>query len=142
MFSKIASTLGAAAVVAAAMLGFTAQAQAAPGCSSVTQIGSTGYITNSAGTQIASVKQYKGCNKNYAYTYVWESFRSSHSQWYFCASVAKEDGGRPTLMDTRCELNKAEVWSSGASTLSSCTHAAGLIQWGSNERQGKSSTRC
>jgi hypothetical protein len=45
-------------------------------------------------------------------------------------------------MDTRCELNKAEVWSSGADTLSSCTHAAGLIQWGSNERQGKSSTRC
>ncbi|KJK33408.1 hypothetical protein UK23_46260, partial [Lentzea aerocolonigenes] len=37
----------------------TAQAEQAPGCSSTTQIGSTGYIKK-GNTTIASVKQFKG----------------------------------------------------------------------------------
>lgn len=144
MFSKIASTLGAAVVVGGAMLGITspAQAESAPGCSSVTQIGSTAYITN-GGTNIGSVKQFKGCNKNWAYTYVWEGFRSSHNSWFVCTSIARERAGEnPLLMDLKCQSNKADNWSEGANTLADCTHAVGKIEWGSNNRNARTSTRC
>ena len=143
MFSKIASTLGAAVVVGGAMLGIAAPAHAesAPGCGPVTQIGSTAYIT-SGGNNIGSVKQFKGCGKNWAYTYVWEGFRSSHNSWYVCTSVAKEKPGNDELVDLNCTSNKADNWSSGANTLSDCTHAVGNIQWGSNEPMARTSTRC
>ena len=39
------------------------------------QIGATAYVTV-GGQTAASVKQYKGCGKNYAYTYVWQQYRA------------------------------------------------------------------
>jgi hypothetical protein len=143
MFSKIASTLGAAVVVGGAMLGITAPAHAesAPGCGPVTQIGSTGYVM-SGGTKIGSVKQFKGCNKNWAYLYVWEGFRSSHSSWDVCISIATGSGPRFELEGLQCNGNKADNWSEGTSTLNVCTHAIGNIQWGSNEPNGKTDIRC
>lgn len=143
MFSKIASIIGAAAVVTGAMLGFTAPAQAesAPGCGPVTQIGSTAYI-KSGGTNIGSVKQFKGCNKNWAYVYVWEGFRSSHSNWEVCVSVATGSSAPYTLEGLKCHSNKADNWSSGTNTLSVCTHAVGNIRWGSNEPKASTSIRC
>jgi hypothetical protein len=143
MFNKIASTVGAAVIVGGAMLGLTspAQAESAPGCSSVTQIGSTGYI-KSGGSNIGSVKQFKGCNKNWAYVYVWESFRNSHSNWDVCVSVASGRSEPFTLEDLQCYGKKADNWSSGAKTLSVCTHAVGNIQWGTNKPNGKTDIRC
>jgi hypothetical protein len=141
MFSRIASAIGATALIGGALLGFTAPAQAesAPGCGSVTQIGSTAYI-KSGGVNIASVKQFKGCNKNWAYTYVWQGFRDSHSgTWWACTGITNG-----TLVDYKCGGNhQAEVWSSGANTLSDCTKAYGQLEWGgSGEGSAATDQRC
>jgi hypothetical protein len=142
MFIRIASAVGTAALVTGAMLGIAspANAETNPSCGSVTQIGSTAYI-KSGGTTIASVKQFKGCNKNWSYTYVWESFRSSHSgNWWACSGVS---AGSQGLVDYKCGGNhQAEVWSSGANTLSVCTKAYGQLEWSNGEGSAATDQRC
>ncbi|EWM13616.1 hypothetical protein [Kutzneria sp. 744] len=124
--SKIAKMAAVAAFAVPVLVGAagTAQASTPSGCSSVTQIGSTAYIT-AGGQTMASVKQYKGCNKNYAYLYMWEGYRSSHSSWSVCTSIVTNGGH--TLEDESCgtRANPVEIWSFGASTLSQCTQALG-----------------
>ncbi|MEV6239880.1 hypothetical protein [Lentzea sp. NPDC051838] len=130
MFSKIAGVVGASVLALGGMLAIAspASAETNPHCSRVTQIGSTAYI-KSGGTNIASVKQFKGCNKNWSYTYVWEGFRNSHKNvnWWACSGVTNG-----TLVDYMCGGNhQAEVWSTGANTISDCTKAYGQLEWGS-----------
>jgi hypothetical protein len=135
-----AGVFGAAAALAAAAgiaLASPASAETNPSCSSVTQIGSTAYATQNGAT-IASVKQFKGCGKNWAYTYVWESYRASHSGWDACSSIVVGN----TLKDLQCGgIGQVEVWSSGADTLSDCTFALGNVD-ASGTTEGKTSTRC
>lgn len=95
-------------------------ADSAPGCSSVSQIGTTAQLVVS-GQTFASVKQYVGCNKNYAYIYVWQSWRDSHSSWDDCTSIVVGS----TFEDANCGHNAIEVWSFGANTVSQCTEAEG-----------------
>ncbi|MGC9669434.1 hypothetical protein ACNTMW_23120 [Planosporangium sp. 12N6] len=124
------ATLGTAASLAAVTA--PAYAESAPGCSSTVQIGSTSYITV-GGSTFASVKQFKGCNKNWAYVYVWSSYRSSHSHWEACAAVGNVDNS--ALEGTKCNYsNPVEVWSSGTNTLSNCTQAIGWIPDGASAR--------
>ncbi|GIG62985.1 hypothetical protein Lfu02_73570 [Longispora fulva] len=123
--SKIAKIATVAALAVPILIGAagTANASTPSGCSSVTQIGGTSYLTV-GGETMASVKQYKGCGKNYAYLYVWAGYRSHHSSWDACASIVT-DGGH-TIQDVNCGgPNPVEVWSFGASTLSQCTQALG-----------------
>ncbi|MCU1681428.1 MAG: hypothetical protein JWQ81_2167 [Amycolatopsis sp.] len=126
--SKIAKMAQIATVAALALpvlvgVAGTAQASTPAGCSSVTQIGSTAYLTV-GGQTMASVKQYKGCSKNYSYLYVWDGYRSTHSSWQACTSVVTNGGH--TLEDENCGGSKTvEIWSFGASTLSQCTQALG-----------------
>ncbi|MGI5504939.1 hypothetical protein [Lentzea sp. CA-135723] len=143
MFSRIASVAGAAAIVGGAMLGVTspANAETVPGCGSLPPIGTTAYVM-SGGTKIGSVKQFAGCGKNYAYTYVWEGFRSTHDNWEVCVSVATGSSAPYTLEGLKCISNKADNWSSGTSTLSQCTHAVGNVKWGSNHPTARTSIRC
>jgi hypothetical protein len=119
--------LGVAAVAAAltvAGLGSgVAQAESAPGCSSTVQIGSTAYITY-GGETIASVKQFKGCNKNWAYTYVWDQFRAKHSDYVIASYI---DGGTDPLGYTVSATGARENWSYGTNTLSICTRADGWV---------------
>jgi hypothetical protein len=113
----------AAALTVAGLGSGTAQAESAPGCSSTVQIGSTAYVTY-GGETIASVKQFKGCNKNWAYTYVWDQFRAKHPSYYLIAFIEVGDdpyGYKESAPEAR------ELWSSGTSTLSVCTRAAGAI---------------
>lgn len=63
-----------------------AAAESPPGCIDVDQIGGTAYIKWD-GQTVASVKQYKGCGKNYAYTYAWQSFRDDYSSWQVTAWI-------------------------------------------------------
>ncbi|GAA2234279.1 MULTISPECIES: hypothetical protein [Kitasatospora] len=105
----------------------TAQASTPSGCSSVTQIGSTAYL-NVGGETMASVKQYKGCGKNYSYLYVWQSYRSAHSDWDACAAIVTNGGH--SVQDPQCGHNEVELWSLGADTLSQCTQALG---WNGND---------
>ncbi|MFC0545898.1 hypothetical protein [Kutzneria chonburiensis] len=119
--------LGVAAVAAAltvAGLGSgVAQAESAPGCSSTVQIGSTAYITY-GGQTIASVKQFKGCNQNWAYTYVWDQFRSKRTDYTIDTYI---DAGSDPLGYQVSGRGAHELWSQGTNTLSVCTQAAGAI---------------
>ncbi len=122
----------------------TAHAEQAPGCSETTvQIGSTGYVKRN-GVTLASVKQFVGCGKNWAYTYVWDSlankpgsFNSSAAMWFDGAmNHASNVNGR----------DKQHVWSLGTKTLNKCTRAYGEV-WGIDPGStpvywGQSSERC
>jgi hypothetical protein len=125
------------AVVAASVLGTvvlgvaggtSAYAESPPSCSSTVQIGSTAYLTV-GGQTFASIKQFKGCGKNWGYVYVWAGYRSSHRSWSDCASVSVTNSsgvGEHDLEGLVCSSNKVETWSTGTNTLSSCTEASGM----------------
>ncbi|MFE2347898.1 hypothetical protein ACWEPB_14885 [Kitasatospora cineracea] len=125
VFAKLATVAALAVPMLVAVPG-TASASTTSGCSSVTQIGSTAYL-NVGGQTMASVKQYKGCGKNYSYLYVWEGYRSTHSSWNVCAAIVTNGGH--DVQDPQCDRNVVEIWSSGAATLSQCTQALG---WNGN----------
>jgi hypothetical protein len=136
--------LGVAAVAAAltvAGLGSgVAQAESAPGCSSTVQIGSTAYITY-GGETIASVKQFKGCNKNRAYTYVWDQYRANHTNYTIDTYI---DAGSDPLGYQVSGRGAHELWSDGTNTLSVCTRAVGAIWTTSGDFVGDAQTsqRC
>jgi hypothetical protein len=121
-----ASLLGA--VVLGVAGGAPAYAESAPSCSSTVQIGSTAYLTV-GGQTFASIKQFKGCNKNWGYVYVWAGYRSSHRSWSDCAAVSVTNSsgvGEHDLEGLVYSSNKVETWSTGTNTLSSCTEASGM----------------
>ncbi|MDQ1652999.1 MAG: hypothetical protein QOI35_2199 [Cryptosporangiaceae bacterium] len=129
----------ATVVPAMALAAAPAHAESAPGCASTTQIGSTAYVTI-GGETFASVKQFKGCGKNWAYVYVWSGYRASHSHWQACASIATMSGSHGTLVDLRCDYDSpTQVWSTGANTLADCTQAVG---WYPDVADAHTSTRC
>ncbi|MFS8102768.1 hypothetical protein LFM09_37135 [Lentzea alba] len=116
-----------AAVAAFALVGLPSVAQAAnpPGCSErMTQIGSTAYIETGVNTIAASVKQFKGCGKNWAYVWVWDSFIKPGRSFEVQASIYP-DGANPAG-GVRVR-NKQEVWSKGTNTLTVCTRASGTL---------------
>lgn len=127
--------LAAAALAVPTALVFSAPAHAEtnPHCASSVQIGATAYMTV-GGQTAASVKQYKGCGKNYAYTYVWQQYRASHGAYQVCTSIVTEF----TLHDLRC-TNGPDVWSGGANTLAVCTLALGEI---TNVADKETEVRC
>ncbi|GAA1292326.1 MULTISPECIES: hypothetical protein [Planotetraspora] len=150
MERRLAKAAGAGIIALPLVLGLSgpAHAETNPSCSSVTQIGTTAYVTT-GGQTFASVKQFKGCNKNWAYLYVWEGYRSSHSSWHACTTIATTTaaGAGNHVQDVRCNSGKfTELWSSGAATLSDCTVAVGWIGYGplpeTGEPLGRTSVRC
>ncbi|MEV4720947.1 hypothetical protein AB0J94_27430 [Micromonospora noduli] len=127
--------LAAAGLAMPAALTFAgpAHAETNPRCVDSVQIGATAYVTV-GGQTAASVKQYKGCGKNYAYTYVWQQYRASHGSYQVCTSIVTGS----TLRDLQCSSGP-EVWSLGANTLSVCTRALGGI---SDVAQKETEVRC
>jgi hypothetical protein len=135
-----------AAVLAAAAIGMTftgaAHAETNPKCSSgVTQIGSTKYLKNGSET-VASVKQFKGCNKNWAYIYVWDSWKANHKDFHLRAAIWTRNG--PEAIDYNGgDRGQQAVWSNGANTLSACTRAVGDVIWESGPNlHGSTDERC
>jgi len=117
-----------AAVAALALTGLSsgvAHAESAPGCGSVTQIGKTAYIGGDSRDAKASVKQFKGCGKNFAYVYVWDSFaaRVGDFQITVAMDVAEQIRGQKTY-----PRNKQEGWSEGTASLTQCTRAVGALK--------------
>ncbi len=149
MTSFLVKTAMAGAFALPVIVGLSAPAQAEtnPYCSSgVTQIGTTAYVT-SGGQTFASVKQFKGCNKNWSYLYVWQGWRDTHSSWDACTSVTTRSGSTTTIQDVRCNSGRfSELWSQGASTLSLCTRALGWKGYGpwpdSDDPKASTSERC
>jgi hypothetical protein len=119
-----------AAALAATLLSIgTGTAQAAetvPGCASAKQIGTTGYVQYQ-GKNIASVKQFAGCGKNFAYTWVWDAYAGSNSyrvsNWIAVIDGNEEYPGG----DIKSANNKQELWGAGASTLNKCTRAVSSV---------------
>jgi hypothetical protein len=128
-----------AAVLAAATLALTftgaAHAETNPRCSSVTQIGATKYIKSGSAT-VASVKQFKGCSKNWGYIYVWDSWKSGHSNFTASVAITRGDG---SIDENSGGRGQQEVWSNGANTLQYCTSAIGFVSGG---YYGQTEERC
>ena len=127
--------------VALSVFAFTgvAQAEKAPGCSETVQIGDTGYVKKS-GVIIASVKQFKGCGKNWAYTYVWDSHAGKPGSFYSSAAMVV-NGDRDYSSNVNGS-NKQDVWSKGTNTLSECTRAYGEVWGDGNVYWGQTDERC
>ncbi|MEU7841502.1 hypothetical protein AB0B39_11050 [Micromonospora sp. NPDC049114] len=127
--------LAAAGLAVPATMAFAgpAHAETNPRCASSVQIGATAYVTV-GGQTAASVKQYKGCGKNYAYTYVWQQYRATHGSYQVCTSIVTGS----TLRDLQCSSGP-DVWSLGANTLTVCTRALGGI---SDVAQKETEVRC
>lgn len=116
-----------AAVAAFALAGLSsgiAHAESAPGCGPVTQIGRTAYIGADAGVQLASVKQFKGCGKNWAYVYVWDSYHNQGNDYRVSAGILTSSGTKGYKKGAN---RQREVWSSGTDTLTVCTQAQGHL---------------
>jgi hypothetical protein len=129
-----------AVVLAAAAIGMTftgaAHAETNPRCTSgVTQIGSTKYIKSGSAT-VASVKQFKGCGKNWGYIYVWDSWKSSHPGFTASVAIATRDSDGEIDTDSGAR-GQQEVWSRGANTLRYCTRAYGHVSGGHNGNTGE-----
>ncbi|WP_053733660.1 hypothetical protein [Nocardia sp. NRRL S-836] len=135
--------LAVIALTAAASAGVTgtAQAERNPACpSGVTQIGSTAYVKN-YDTTVASVKQFKGCDSNWSYIYVWDQWLSGHrNDFYLITYVSTE----PNLTHgyKTGERGQRELWSRAADTLDQCTRAVGRINGDSYFLSAKTSERC
>ncbi|MEU0885975.1 hypothetical protein ABZ345_45990 [Lentzea sp. NPDC005914] len=117
-----------AAVLTAATLALTitgaAHAETNPRCTSgVTQIGSTKYLKSGNAT-VASIKQFKGCGKNWGYIYVWDSWKSGHPNFEASVAITTGDGDIDINNGRR---GQQEVWSDGANTLRFCTMAHGIV---------------
>jgi hypothetical protein len=136
--------LVSAAALAAAAAGGTlinatpAMASTPASCGSVRQIGTTRVLTV-GGMQAASVKQYYGCGYNYAYIYVWEQYRDTHSNWDLHVHVINhDDSGSDYGMGTLNNTTRAELWGAPADTAAHCTHVTGYL----NSTGGSTSTVC
>ncbi|MDX8031485.1 hypothetical protein SK803_14765 [Lentzea sp. BCCO 10_0856] len=123
---KLSATVLAAAAIALTFTG-SAHAETNPKCpSGVTKIGSTKYIKSGSAT-VASVKQFKGCGKNWGYIYVWDSWKASHGNFIAAVTITRGDGGIDENSGSR---GQQEVWSNGANTLQFCTMAYGTVSGG------------
>jgi hypothetical protein len=114
-----------------------ANAEPAPGCSSTVQIGSTAYISYQGATA-ASVKQFKGCGQNWAYTYVWDQFRAKHLDYSIETFIMMKG----YQSDSAVVKNAREQWSSGTNTLTECTQAVGILSTGDWNDYAVTDMRC
>ncbi|MEV6599666.1 hypothetical protein AB0M36_22830 [Actinoplanes sp. NPDC051346] len=130
--SILSRTLAGAAAVAAAGVVTVfnptpALASTPASCSDVRQIGSTRVLTV-GGMEAASVKQYYGCGYNYAYIYVWEQYRNTHSKWDLHVHVIDHsDSGSDYGMATLNNTTRKELWGPPANTAAHCTHVTGYL---------------
>ncbi|SDJ23099.1 hypothetical protein SAMN04488074_101850 [Lentzea albidocapillata subsp. violacea] len=136
---RFVSVAAVAAFTLAGLSSGIAHAESAPGCGPVTQIGRTAYIDQGGGP-VASVKQFKGCGKNWAYTYVWDSFHNKGHQYYVTAGIIAGGGSKGHVKGTNRDR---EVWSTGTATLSVCTYAQGsLVDNPEHAYTANTDTRC
>lgn len=136
---KRTTFVAAAALLLGVATAGQAQAESAPGCGPVTQIGRTAHVGDH-GQQWASVKQFKGCGKNWAYTYVWDSYANQPGG--FSSSAAMVVNGDRDFDSNVNGRNKQHVWSKGTNSLSDCTRAYGEVWGDGNVYWGQTDKRC
>ncbi|MDT7788512.1 MAG: hypothetical protein QOF58_6931 [Pseudonocardiales bacterium] len=136
---KILAAAAVSAAVAVTLTG-TAQAESNQYCGSVTQIGSTAYVKN-YDTTVASVKQFKGCGKNFSYIYVWDQWIASHGRDFTLRThIATRDNNSHGY--TTGARGQRELWGGPADTLDDCTRAHGEVDGSSYFLFAKTSERC
>ena len=141
--SMIRRSLAGAAVLAATAVATLvnsapAMASTPASCGSVRQIGTTRVLTV-GGMEAASVKQYYGCGYNYAYIYVWQQYRETHSNWRLYVHVIDHsDSGSDYGVGRLENTTRAELWGAPANTAAHCTHVTGYL----NSTGGSTSTVC
>jgi hypothetical protein len=140
MQRRIGAAVLAAAAVAVTLTG-TAQAETNPHCSSVTQIGATKHIKAGSET-VASVKQFKGCGKNWGYTYVWDSWKAKHGSRFRAAAGIYTRNSEGPLGYSGPGEGGQEAWSNGSNTLSLCTRGYGSVISASYSYSGLTEERC
>ncbi|MGW4727070.1 hypothetical protein [Streptomyces sp. NPDC004291] len=126
---KAAATLGALTAVAGLSLinAPSAAASTPSGCSNVSQIGST-RVLQVGGMDAASVKQYYGCGYNYAYIYVWQQFRDTHTKWNLAVHIVNHSDSGTDYGDAAVSnTTRSELWGPAANTSAFCTHATGYL---------------
>ncbi|MEV4628149.1 hypothetical protein AB0J90_17890 [Micromonospora sp. NPDC049523] len=135
----LAVTAALAAAGAVSLLNTSpAMASTPSSCSSVRQIGTTRVLTV-GGMEAASVKQYYGCGYNYAYIYVWEQYRNTHSNWdLYVHVIDHSDSGSDYGVGELNNTTRAELWGAAANTAAHCTHVTGYL----NSTGGSTSTVC
>ncbi|WP_051468799.1 hypothetical protein [Actinomadura oligospora] len=117
-------------------------------CSDAYQVGSTKVVSDENGQPAMSIKQYwsPSCRQNFAYAYVWQSFRSSHpGTWtvdvgeiWVQSPGVEVDGGHRITYDTR----QADFWSPGFAGAGRCTYADAALFFGSYSSSGQTDQRC
>jgi hypothetical protein len=131
---KRSALIAAGAVLLGLVTANNALAESAPGCGPVTQIGNTAYVGDH-GQRWASVKQFKGCGKNWAYVYTWTETHNAGAPYTpeliviekWAHKDAREPYGHEGLKKGR--YRQKELWSGGANTLDTCTSA--YVEWNS-----------
>ncbi|WP_439664176.1 hypothetical protein ACSHWB_23645 [Lentzea sp. HUAS TT2] len=139
--------VAAAALLLGVVTSGQAHAESAPGCGPVTQIGSTAYI-GSGGQKWASVKQFKGCGKNWAYIYTWDSVHNAGAPYTPLFVIIAKWGNEWSREPYGHEGRKAggyrqqELWSYGTNTLDTCTNAFAEWSSGAATYRAETSIRC
>jgi hypothetical protein len=143
---KRTTFIAAAALLLGVVTSGQAQAESAPGCGPVTQIGATAYI-GSGGQKWASVKQFKGCGKNWAYIYTWTDVHNAGAP--YTPAIVIEKWGGPNYHEPygfaggkHGSYRQKELWSGGANTLDVCTSAHGEWEVDGSLYQVSTEIRC
>ncbi|SDI21545.1 hypothetical protein SAMN05192558_101101 [Actinokineospora alba] len=147
---KLRSLLLAAGLASLSVLGLAGTAQAADkipaGCTGARQLGSTAYVTNGAGANIASVKQYYGvCDgtpKNWSYVYVWQSFFDTGKSYHVKAGIITANSGGQALGFRSAARPTREIVSVPVATTGVCTRAWGGLDLSTGTRTAQTAWDC
>ncbi|MCU1681427.1 MAG: sle [Amycolatopsis sp.] len=147
---SVAATLTALALAVTPMIVAAAPASASTikSCSDAYQVGSTKVLNDEHQQPAMSVKQYwsPSCHENFAYAFVWQSFRTSHpGTWSMTiGEIWVQSSGVETnpVANSAVDTRQAEIWSPGFAGSGRCTYAEGALLYGSYETDGKTDKRC
>lgn len=138
----------AIAVTPAVAAAAPASAATAASCSDRYQVGSTKVVPDEHGQSAMSIKQYwsPACQENFAYAYVWQSFRDSHPGAFtiVVGEIWVHSPGVETnpVANSAVDTRQAELWSPGFYGPGRCTYATGTLAFGSYVSDGKTDQRC
>jgi hypothetical protein len=137
---KRTTFIAAAALLLGVATAGQAQAESAPGCGPVTQIGKTAYVGDH-GQKWASVKQFKGCGKNFSYIYVWDSWIARAGRGFILRTHIYTRDNNTHGYKTGAR-GQRELWGGPADTVERCTRAHGEVDGSSYIVFAKTGERC
>jgi len=146
----VAAGLAALALAVTPIIAAAAPASASTinSCSDAYQVGSTKVVPDEHGQPAMSIKQYwsPSCHENFAYAFVWQSFRNSHpGTWTISlGEIWVQSPGVETnpVSMSYTDTRQAEAWSPGFAGGGRCTYAEAALLYGSYVSDGRTDQRC